>query len=162
VVPVRVRTILSFATTRAGESVHDASSQRRAGWPGVDGHSECACANDVEARQADPCRCAVRAGGIGRPGDPHLWQRLTPVLGQQVIIENKPGASGGVGAAIVANSPADGYTLLLSPTAVMAITPTVRQVNYDINAFAAVSRLSTPLLLVSLTNALDVKDWQAF
>jgi tripartite-type tricarboxylate transporter receptor subunit TctC len=89
-------------------------------------------------------------------------ERLTTVLGQQVIIENKPGASGGVGAAIVANAPADGYTLLLSPTAVMAITPTVRQVNYDINAFAPVARLSTPLLLVSLTNALGVKDWKGF
>ena len=89
-------------------------------------------------------------------------ERLTAVLGQQVIIENKPGASGGVGAAIVANAPADGYMLLLSPTAVMAITPTVRQVNYDINAFAPVARLSTPLLLVSLTNALGVKDWKGF
>ncbi len=89
-------------------------------------------------------------------------ERLTAVLGQQVITENKPGASGGVGAAIVANAPADGYTLLLSPTAIMAITPTVRQVNYDINAFAAVARLSTPLLVVTLTNALGVKDWKGF
>lgn len=89
-------------------------------------------------------------------------ERLTSALGQPVIIENKPGASGGVGAAIVANAPADGYTLLLSPTAVMAITPTVRQVNYDINAFAPVARLSTPVLIVSLTNELGVKDWKGF
>jgi tripartite-type tricarboxylate transporter receptor subunit TctC len=89
-------------------------------------------------------------------------ERLTAVLGQQVIIENKPGASGGLGAAIVANAPPDGHMLLLSPTAIMAITPTVRQVNYDINAFATVARLSTPLLVVTLTNALGVKDWKGF
>ena len=89
-------------------------------------------------------------------------ERLSTVLGQQVIIENKPGASGGVGAAMVANAAPDGHTLLLSPTAVMAITPTVRQVNYDTAAFAPVARLSTPLLVVTLTNELGVKDWKGF
>src|SRR5690242_11884815 len=55
-------------------------------------------------------------------------ERLSGALGQQVIVENKPGASGGVGAQMVAASAPDGYAFLLSPSAVMAITPGVRKV----------------------------------
>ena len=43
-----------------------------------------------------------------------LAQKLTELVGQPVIVENKPGASGVVGAAYVAQQPADGYTLLLA------------------------------------------------
>jgi tripartite-type tricarboxylate transporter receptor subunit TctC len=41
-------------------------------------------------------------------------EALTPGLGQQVIVENKPGAGGSVGAALVARAPADGYTLYVA------------------------------------------------
>ena len=47
-------------------------------------------------------------------------EKMSGVLGQQIIVEDKPGASGGVGAQLVAASPPDGYTLLLAPTAVRA------------------------------------------
>jgi tripartite-type tricarboxylate transporter receptor subunit TctC len=43
-----------------------------------------------------------------------LAQKLTETLGQPVVVENKPGATGVVGAAYVAQQPADGYTLLLA------------------------------------------------
>ena len=55
-------------------------------------------------------------------------ERMSAALGQTIVVEDKPGASGGVGAAMVAGSAPDGYTLLLSPTAIMAITPSVRKV----------------------------------
>src|SRR5262249_29794838 len=84
-------------------------------------------------------------------------ERLGSVLGQQVIVENKPGASGGVGAQMVATSAADGHTFLLSPTAVMAITPGVRKVPYNPDDLAPVCRLSTPILTVSITNALGAR-----
>jgi tripartite-type tricarboxylate transporter receptor subunit TctC len=50
---------------------------------------------------------------IGRP----TGQRLSELLGQPVIIDNRPGAGGNVGAAAVAKSPPDGYTLLVTTTA---------------------------------------------
>ena len=50
-----------------------------------------------------------------------LAERLTTRLGQSVLIENRPGASGNIAAQLVAKSPADGYTLLFGNTAEMAI-----------------------------------------
>ena len=50
---------------------------------------------------------------------------LTTALGQPVIIENKPGATGNVGADFVAKSPPDGYTLLLGDIGSLAIAPSV-------------------------------------
>lgn len=89
-------------------------------------------------------------------------ERLSAALGQQIIVENKPGASGGVGAQMVATSPPDGYTFLLSPTAIMAITPGVRKTPYNPDDLVAVCRLSTPILTVTITNALGAKTWQEF
>ncbi|HEX2884917.1 tripartite tricarboxylate transporter substrate binding protein [Vineibacter terrae] len=89
-------------------------------------------------------------------------EKLTPALGQQVIIENKPGASGGVGAQMVASAPPDGHTLLLAPTAILAITPAVRKTQYDPADLASVARLSTPLLVVTITNELGATTWAEF
>ena len=53
------------------------------------------------------------ADALARIMGPHL----TKLWGQPVIVENRPGASGHIGADFVANSPPDGYTLLMSSTA---------------------------------------------
>eukprot|EP01036_Dinobryon_divergens_P053670 gene53670-71726_t len=89
-------------------------------------------------------------------------ERMSASLGQQIIVEDKPGASGGVGAQMVATAPADGYTLLLSPTAIMAITPAARKVPYNPEDLVAVARLSTPILVVTITNALGARSWAEF
>jgi len=89
-------------------------------------------------------------------------EKLGGLLGQQFIVEDKPGASGGVGAQMVATSPPDGYTLLLAPTAILAITPAVRKVPYNPDDLVAVARLSTPILVVTITNALGAKSWAEF
>jgi tripartite-type tricarboxylate transporter receptor subunit TctC len=47
--------------------------------------------------------------------------RLTTALGQSVVVENKPGAGGNLGAQLVAKAPADGYTLLTAPVGILAI-----------------------------------------
>ncbi|MBK7660018.1 MAG: tripartite tricarboxylate transporter substrate binding protein [Betaproteobacteria bacterium] len=54
-----------------------------------------------------------------------VGQKLTETLGQSVIVENKPGATGNIGADFVAKSPADGYTLLLADIGSLAIAPSV-------------------------------------
>jgi len=52
-------------------------------------------------------------------------QILTAKLGQPVVVENRPGAGGALGARVVASSPPDGYTLLIGNTSTMAVIPAV-------------------------------------
>ena len=77
-------------------------------------------------------------------------QKLTEQMGQQVVVENRPGASSIIGTEFVAKSPADGYTLLgISNT--FASTPAViRNVSYDpVKDFVGVSVTSTlPFILI--------------
>jgi tripartite-type tricarboxylate transporter receptor subunit TctC len=59
-------------------------------------------------------------------------QRLQEGLGQAVVVENKPGGSGAVAAGVLAQSPADGYTLMLTDGPMLAITPlVVKKMSYD-------------------------------
>ncbi len=53
-----------------------------------------------------------------------LAQRLTEVLGQQVVVENRAGASGIIGVEVAVKSPPDGYTILISQTS-LAINPSI-------------------------------------
>jgi len=52
-----------------------------------------------------------------------MAQRLTDQVGQPVVVENRPGAGGNVGAEAVARAPADGYTLMLTSIAIQGIGP---------------------------------------
>jgi tripartite-type tricarboxylate transporter receptor subunit TctC len=52
-----------------------------------------------------------------------LAQKLSESLGQQMVVDNKPGAGGTIGADIVAKSAPDGYTVLLADVAVQTIAP---------------------------------------
>jgi tripartite-type tricarboxylate transporter receptor subunit TctC len=60
-----------------------------------------------------------------------IAQRLTEVWGQQMIVDNRPGAAGIVGHEIAAKSVADGYTLLFSSSAGLVVTPLLQKVPYD-------------------------------
>jgi tripartite-type tricarboxylate transporter receptor subunit TctC len=54
-----------------------------------------------------------------------LSVKLSELWGQPVVVENKPGANGNLGAEFVAKSPADGYTVLLADVGAIAISPSV-------------------------------------
>jgi tripartite-type tricarboxylate transporter receptor subunit TctC len=104
---------------------------------------------------AQPLRIVV-GGAPGTVDDTHarrIGDKLAASLGQPVIVENRPGASGILAAELVANAKPDGYTLLLANVPMLAINPAVyRKLPYDAQrSFAPVSGLvrGTPLLLVS-------------
>ena len=79
-----------------------------------------------------------------------LSQRLQTSLGQPVVVENKPGASGAIAASAIAQAPADGHTLLLTDGQLLAITPLLSaKPTYDATKdFTPVSLVGTaPLFL---------------
>ncbi len=60
-----------------------------------------------------------------------LADKLGGPLGQPVIVENKPGAGGAIGADLVAKGPADGYTLVMATASTHSIGPYLAKVPYD-------------------------------
>ncbi|MVW80268.1 Bug family tripartite tricarboxylate transporter substrate binding protein [Bordetella sp. 02P26C-1] len=74
-----------------------------------------------------------------------LAQKLSERLKQNVVVENKPGAAGGIGATYVAKAPADGYTLFGGTISTHAINASLyKNLRYDpINDFEPVSLIAT-------------------
>jgi tripartite-type tricarboxylate transporter receptor subunit TctC len=74
-----------------------------------------------------------------------LAQKLSDGMGQSVIVDNRAGAGGVLGTDLAAKAPADGYTLLLTTTAIYAILPNLRKdLPYDpVKSFVPISRIAT-------------------
>jgi tripartite-type tricarboxylate transporter receptor subunit TctC len=89
-----------------------------------------------------------------------LAPRLSEGLGQQMIVDNRPGAGGALGADIAAKAPADGHTLLLTTTAIYAILPSLKKdLPYDaLRDFAPVSRLATASNVLVVNTALPARS----
>lgn len=92
------------------------------------------------------------AGGLGDLVPRAIGTGLTEALGQQILVENRPGASQAIGMQLVARSPADGYTLVYGSVTSLAINPAVtKDLPYDpVKDFAPLSLcVTTPLFLVT-------------
>jgi tripartite-type tricarboxylate transporter receptor subunit TctC len=116
----------------------------------------CACTPLFAVAQPFPTR-PIRliipsgAGGVTDILARHLAPKLGDALGQQVVIDNRPGASGIVGSQIVAKSAPDGYTLLMVFPSHVTNPSLFADIPYDtVSAFAPITLVSavSPVLLV--------------
>jgi tripartite-type tricarboxylate transporter receptor subunit TctC len=98
---------------------------------------------------------AFAPGGVSDITARAIAQKMTELLGQQIVVDNRAGAGGTIGSGIVANAPPDGYTLAFSSLTTFAIGPNLRKsLPYDpVRDFAAIGGISqTPNILVLNTS----------
>ena len=90
--------------------------------------------------------------------------KISAALGQPVVIDNKPGANGMLGADIVAKAPADGYTLLVGTNSTnAALKFLMKKLPYDQDtAFAPVAYLGSVPLMVAVNNDVPAKTLKEF
>lgn len=93
-------------------------------------------------------------------------QGLSEALGQTVIVDNKPGASGNLAAGEVVRATPDGYTLLVAPTSVETANPSLFKANFhpakDLTPMAAIGRTAMYVVAKPGIEAKDVKELVAY
>ncbi len=89
-----------------------------------------------------------------------LAQQMAPLLGRQILVDNKPGAGSGVGAAYVAKAAPDGSTLLVATSTTLAINPWLyKKLAYDpAKDFAPIGLIGAVPLLLVVNATLPVKS----
>ena len=93
-----------------------------------------------------------------------LAQQLTKDLGQNVIVENKGGAGGNIAAEFVAQSPADGYTIMLASGSMLTVNPSLYKklpVNYS-KDFVNITNVASGPMLLSVSTKIPVKNLNEF
>lgn len=90
--------------------------------------------------------------------------RLSKVLGQPVLVENKAGAGGAIGSAYVAKAPPDGHTLIVASQSTHVVNPAVSaSLPYDaVNDFAPITLIDRLANVLLVNPALPVKNFAEF
>jgi len=121
--------------------------------------------------QAYPSRPVRLIVGFAAGGAPDIVARLagqwlSERLGQQVVIENRTGAGGNIAVETVVNAPADGYTLLLVPTAAAANAALYDKLSYnfirDVAAVAGIARVPNIMLVAPSLPVRSVPEFIAY
>ncbi len=127
-----------------------------------------ACVQGAQA-QGFPSRSARIVVGFATGGATDVTARLlalelTRMWSQQVVVDNRPGASGMIGAELVAKAPPDGYTLLVSPQTSIVVAPLlIKKVAYDsVKDFATVAVVGSTPQLLAIHPSLPPKNFREF
>lgn len=92
-----------------------------------------------------------------------VGQKLAELWGQPVIIDNKPGAAGNIGADAVARAAPDGYTLLLLVNSYTINTTLYRNLNWDLlRDFAPIGRYATSPMMMVVNDKVPAKTFAEF
>ena len=109
-------------------------------------------ADAQSAYPSKPIRLVVpfATGGVTDTSGRLIAEQLSKRLGQQVIVDNKPGASGNIGTQLVASAEPDGYTLLLGFDGTLVINPHVfPKVGFDTaKDFAPIGKIGDAILIL--------------
>lgn len=119
----------------------------------------------AQAYPGKPIRLLVpyAAGGTTDQMARLLGVQLTEILGQTVVIENKPGAAGALAVEQAARSAPDGYTIVFGNSAPNAILPAIRKLNYDpIKDLAPISVVARVPLIWAVPASLPVNNMKEF
>jgi len=116
----------------------------------------------AQAYPQKPIRVIVGSAPGGAPDilARAVAQKLFESLGQQVVIDNRAGASGAIGAEMTARSAADGYTLFLVTTMTFAILPNLKKkLSYDVvKDFASITQLALASNVLVVNPAVPAKS----
>ena len=90
-------------------------------------------------------------------------ERISQSLGQPVLVENKAGANGAIAADFVAQSPPDGYTLLMAAMPVLAILPSITKTKFDpARDFIPVSNVGSNPFVMAISSSVPAKNVREF
>ncbi|CAM4227687.1 Bug family tripartite tricarboxylate transporter substrate binding protein [Bordetella muralis] len=88
-----------------------------------------------------------------------VGQKMGDLLGQSIIVVNKPGAQGAIASDYVARQPADGYTLMLGYIGTHGINPALQKLNYDpVKDFTPIGRVADSPTIMVVSSSIGVKD----
>jgi tripartite-type tricarboxylate transporter receptor subunit TctC len=122
----------------------------------------CACTPHVAAAYPDrPIRLVVplAPGGTTDIVARLVAQRSAELLGQPVIVDNRPGAGGNIGNEVVARSTADGYTLLMAVPPLVINPGLYRKIGYRaIEDYTPISLIATVPIVLAVNPALPAKS----
>ena len=95
--------------------------------------------------------------GIARP----LAEKMAAILGQPVVLENRSGASGNVGAEFAARSPADGYTIMFANDFLATNPVMYKNIGFDsLRDFTPLARAATVKMLIAVPATSAARDFK--
>jgi tripartite-type tricarboxylate transporter receptor subunit TctC len=108
--------------------------------------------------------CPFPAGGATDVVSRLLAQKLGEAWGQSVIVENRPGAGGNIGADVVAKSPPDGYTLLMTSGSIVTVNPHMyKSLTYDAaKDLVPITNVASGPQVIAVGTAVPAKDLREF
>ena len=144
--PITRRSFISIAAILVACGASYAAAQGTTDWP------------------IKPVRVIVNyAPGGGTDAATRPFDRLSRLLGQQFVVDNRGGASGAIGIEAVIKSPPDGYTFLATPSLSVVILPHLRKVSYDpIKDLVPVSQFVDGTLLFAVHSSVPANSIQEF